>query len=252
MKSILESENKRLQRLLASNAQVTFVRASASSSKSAWARLFRIVRDQSLSLHSALQKAWTCDCQAPHRSRLQLDTAYTETKTPSFGIVVELEVESELLTGKRQRILLQNNIVAGTQQENKTHGSVAYSASTSSSSLAADISKLSCDLNAAQLVATQKPKKLQKKARFAEAPHVRDQQVFPRPSISSSSLALPTLGSKEKLLRNLCAELRLIQSLGFALDISLETKDSAIISQSRHDRSATCYYRGLLPLRTCC
>jgi len=227
LKSILESENKRLQRLLASNAQVTFVRASASSSKSAWARLFRIVRDQSLSLHSALQKSWTCNCQAPHRSRLQLDTAYTETKTPSFGIVVELEVDSELLTGKRQRILLQNKIVAGTQQENKTHGSVACSASTSSSSLAADVSKLSCDLNAAQLVATQKPKKLQKKARFAETPHVRGQQV-PRPSMSSSSLAPPTLGSEEKLLRNLCAELRLIPVV--ALDILLETEDSAIIS----------------------
>jgi hypothetical protein len=163
----------------------------------------------------ALRVTEIIDLQLPssHRSRLQLDTAYTETKTPSFGIVIELEVDSELLTGKRQRILLQNNIVAGTRQENKTHGSVACSASTSSSSLAADVSKLSCDLNAAQLVATQKPKKLQKKARFAETPHVKGQQV-PRPSMSSSSLAPSTLGSEEKLLRNLCAELRLIPVVG--------------------------------------
>lgn len=37
-----------------------------------------------MSLHAALQKARTCDCQAPHRSRLQLDTTYAETLSPEL------------------------------------------------------------------------------------------------------------------------------------------------------------------------
>ncbi|KAH7310122.1 hypothetical protein BKA65DRAFT_485063 [Rhexocercosporidium sp. MPI-PUGE-AT-0058] len=221
LKGILEEENKRLQRLLASNAQVTFVRASASSAKSAWARLFRIVRDQSLSLHAALQKVWTCDCRAPHRFHLQLDTTYTETKTPSFGMVVELEVETEPLQGRRQRVLLQNSLVIGTQQEKRKERPGNFPTSSSASSLAGDVSKLTCDLKSAQLLSSQKPKKLQKKARFAVThspgllpPPSQSRTPSPSPSLSPSLASLDQ-GTEGKRLHNLCTELRSTSVVGF-------------------------------------
>ena len=217
LKSILEDENKRLQRLLASNAQVAFVRASASSSKSAWARLFRVVRDQSLSLHAALQKAWTCNCRAPHRSRLQLDTTYTETKAPSFGMVIELEAEHEPFQGRKQRILLQNSLVIGTQQEKRNQSPISFPASPSASSLSADVSKLTCDLKSAQLLSSQKPRKLQKKARFADT---LSPGLLPSPSRSRTPSPSPNLisldpGAEGKRLYNLCTELRSTQVIGF-------------------------------------
>jgi hypothetical protein len=218
LKGILEDENKRLQRLLVSNSQVACVRAYTSSTKSSWARLFRIVRDQALSMHSALQKAWNCDCRAPHRSRLQLDTTNTETKVPSFGMVIELEVENEPLQGRKQRILLQNSIMIKAQQEIVTGSSMSCSAIASSSSIAIDVAMLAADLNSAQLLSSQKPKKLQKRARFAET---LSSGLQPSPSPSRSVRSSPSerqtpqrITAEVKRLKNLCTELRSAPTVG--------------------------------------
>ncbi|KAL2063263.1 hypothetical protein VTL71DRAFT_5068 [Oculimacula yallundae] len=215
LKNILEDGNKRLERLLASNAQTIIVRASVSSSKCAWVRLFRVVRDQYLSLHDALQNAWICDCRTSHRSWLHLDTTYADTKDPSFGLMFELEVEAGPFQGRRRKMLLQNNVVIRTEQETKRGSHISYSATASSSSLATDVTKLEYDLKAAHLISTQKPKKLQKKLRFA--PTLSAPQPPSRHGTASpgTSQIRPNPGENVQRLYNLCNELQLASNVGF-------------------------------------